>query len=125
MTVIPFCTMVTFLPISLMSNVCQTPGFRGCSGARGQEAIHATRVVTIRLGCGIGFDLHLVAASQVDAGVGAGSAIELNMQLEIFKFGGADEIGAIAVLNQRAVLRLPRIFLALVTGVHPLNLTIE
>ena len=80
-----------------------------------QEAIHSTRVMAIGLGHGIGFHLDLVAASQENSAVGARSAIELDMQLEIFELRGADEVGAIAILNQCAVLRLPGTFLALVT----------
>ena len=80
-----------------------------------EEAIDSTRVMTVGLGYGIGFHLDLVAASQEDSTVGAGSAIELDMQFEIFELRGADEVGAIAILHQCAVLRLPGTFLALVT----------
>jgi hypothetical protein len=45
---------------------------------------------------GVGFNLDLVATAQVDATVGVGRTIELDMQLEIFELGVVDDFGAIS-----------------------------
>ena len=78
-----------------------------------EEAIHATGVVAVGLGCRVRFDLDFVTAAQEDAAVGVDPAVEFNMQLEVFELGGVDEIGAVAVLYQRAILSFPGGFLAL------------
>jgi hypothetical protein len=63
---------------------------------RREEAVYASGVVARWLGNGIGLDLDFVAATQIDAAIGFRAAVELDVQLEIFKFGIVDQFGAVA-----------------------------
>src|SRR5260370_2949764 len=54
-----------------------------------QETVHSAGMMTGRFLNGVGFNLDLVATAQVDATVGVGRTIELDIPLEIFELAVA------------------------------------
>ena len=73
----------------------------------GKESVHPARMVTGRLLRGVGFNLHLVAAPQIDTTVGFWRTVELQMQLEILKFGNSNSLCSPSGTNECAVFDLP------------------
>ncbi len=76
-------------------------------GRGSQEPIDAAGVVAGRLGLRLGFDLHFVAAAQIDSAVGILAAVELHMQLEILELGIADNLGSVAGSHKGSILHCP------------------
>jgi hypothetical protein len=73
----------------------------------GKESVHPARMVTGRLLRGVGFNLHLVAAPQIDTTVGFWGTVELQVQLEILKFGNSNSLCSPSGANECAVFDLP------------------
>lgn len=76
-------------------------------GFGGEETIDGAHVVAGRLGEGVVLDLHFVAAAQIDAAVGIFGAVDFDVELEIGKDGGGDEVGAGLGIDEGSVLDAP------------------
>ncbi len=74
---------------------------------RGKESIHPARMVTGWFLHGVGFYLHFIAAPQIQATIGLGATVELQMYFEILKRGSGNDLCPLSVANQRAAFNLP------------------
>src|SRR5713101_5932176 len=81
--------------------------FAGLLRRRGKETVYAAHVVARRLLDGVCFYLNFVPASQINAAVGGGAAVELHMQLEVFKFGIIDQFRPVSRTYQVTVFDFP------------------
>ena len=103
----PSCTTVTIRPSKVISKVRHFPGLRGSSGGGVKESVNPARVVAGGFLNGVGFYLHLIAAPQIHATVGLGTAVKFQMQFEILELGGGDNFSAVSVVDQFTVFDLP------------------
>src|SRR3954467_8558106 len=55
----------------------------------------------------VGFNLHFVTSSKINAAIGFLSTIEFDVQLEVLKFGIVNELWAVARFNEVPVFDLP------------------
>src|SRR5215472_9750866 len=74
---------------------------------RYEESVNRTHASVGSFRDRVSFDLHLVAASKKNAAIGLGPGVEFNVQLKIPEFGGGNELRALPILHQRAVLDAP------------------
>src|SRR5208282_2073001 len=72
-----------------------------------KEAVHSARMATGQFLRDVGFNLHLVAAPQIDTTIGFWCTVELQMQLEVFKFGNGNSFRSPSGANQGPVFDLP------------------
>src|SRR5260370_34964619 len=72
-----------------------------------QEAIHTSRAHCRSFWHGIVFDLNFVSTPQVDTTVRFRSAIEFDMQLEVFELRIGDEVRTMSGTQERSVFDLP------------------
>jgi len=92
------------------SNVVRLPFAGGAGGLRrrSKETVNTAQASLGWISDGIGFELDFVAAAQIDAAVGVRSAIEFDVQLEVFKFGVVYQFGAVAGSDEQAIFYFPR-----------------
>src|SRR5277367_1681955 len=92
------------------SNVVRLPLVGGAGGLRGrsEETVNTAQAPLGRISDGIGFELDFIAAAQIDAAVRFRAAIELDVQLEIFKFRVVDQFGAVSGSDEQAIFYFPR-----------------
>src|SRR5437660_6245315 len=71
------------------------------------ETVDAPGMVTGRLLNRIIFNLHFVTAPQINATIGLGAAVELDVQLEILELLLVDDLRTVSWADQRPVFHLP------------------
>ena len=72
-----------------------------------KEPINGTHVMARRLGKGVIFHLHFISASEINSAVGIGRTIHLDVEFEIFKCLGCDQIGSGRMVDQASVTSPP------------------